>query len=348
LMSKRLKMMEDEVFVCCLDRGGAYVEDLEKNGVKTLVLNRRPGVFDFSILRELCALVRRERIEVLHSHNGCSVYGAIAGRIGRVKGIVHTDHGRLVPDKWSSMLEDRLASYIVDKYVAVSDRLHDYLLRTVRIPKRKLTTITNGVETARFRPFTKELITRMKLSLNLPKDCLIIGTVCRLDYVKNLPFMVETLKEVLKEEGRLKMLIVGDGPARNSLEETIRACGLIDRIYLLGERGDVEQLMPAFDIFVLPSLSEGTSMTLLEAMSCGVPVIASDVGGNSKIVREGENGFLFKLEEPEMLCNRVKQMLRIEKLREEMGKLGRQTAEREFSIDRMLGDYVGVYTSLMA
>jgi len=295
IFAKKMDRNEFEVSICSLDGGGSFLDDLRKCGIPDYVFNRRPGIIDLSLLARLISLIKGKHIDVLHSHSGCSFYGAIAGRFGGVKGIIHTDHGRLIPDRRGLRLEDKIASMIINKYIAVSDDLYDYLLRVVKIQKKKLATIINGVDTELFRPFPKEQIREIKREFGLVEDSKVIGTVCRLDPVKNLFFMIEALKDVLNSHPEAKILIVGEGQERGRIEDAKSKYGIADKVILLGERNDVERIIPIFDLFVLPSLSEGTSMTILEAMACGIPVVASEVGGNGRLVRENINGYLFKL-----------------------------------------------------
>ena len=343
---KKINKDDFEVSICCLDRGGYFLDEIPGKDIKKFIFNRNPGILDFKLLLRLFNLVRREKIDVLHSHTGCSFYAALAGRVAGVKGIVHTDHGRLTPDRKGLILEDRISSMMINAYVAVSSELAGYLQNKVKICKEKLLTFINGVDTEHFKPFPDNIIREIRKEFGIPADAEVIGTVCRLDPVKNLIFLIQTLKDILRTRDQTILLIVGNGPMRMHMEDVINKLGLNKKIILLGKRADVERIMPILDIFILPSISEGTSMTILEAMSCSVPVIASMVGGNRFLIREGRNGYLFPLDSPQVLVEEVIDLLKNKNKRTSMGKEGRRIVVDEFSFQSMLDKYTEIYRSL--
>jgi len=330
-------------YICCLDRGGVLLDEIKDAVEEIFILHRRPGVIDWKLLFCLFQIIKKHNIEIIHSHSGCSLYAAIAGRLGGAKVIVHTDHGRLVPDRFGLILEDKMASMLINKYVAVSQELSDYLQSKVKIHKDKLLTIINGIDTEVFKPLSYEEVSNVKRELDLAEDTEIVGTVCRLDPVKNLVCMIHTLKGIIKSRKNTMLLIIGEGQEKKNIEDTIEKSGLTEKIILLGERSDIARIMPIFNIFVLPSLSEGTSMTILEAMSCGIPVIASLVGGNSTLVKEGINGHLFPLDRPDILVERVVKLLNDKEKAKEMGKEARKIVESELHFTHMLKKYTDLY-----
>jgi sugar transferase (PEP-CTERM/EpsH1 system associated) len=337
-----------ELQICCLDRGGGFLDELAAMQIRYAILNRKPGVFDVSLLANLVRLLRAERIDIVHSHSGCSLYAALGGRLAGVRGVIHTDHGRLVPDRKGLMLEDRISSFLLNAYVAVSLELTNYLHDAVGIGQKKLVTILNGIDTGLFKPRSDVEIQFMKAELGLPADAEVIGTVCRLDPVKNLVYMIRTMQGLLHSRRRTFCLIAGDGPERGTIERAIAGVGLQRKIRLLGERHDVERIMPVLDVFMLPSLSEGTSMTLLEAMASGVPVVASNVGGNRTIVRHGRNGYLFPLAHPEQLVAAVRGLLDDKQTAKRLGAQARKIADADLSFTTMYDKYQGLYATLVS
>jgi len=335
-----------ELQICCLDRGGGFLDELAAQQIRCTILNRRPGVFDAALLANLVRLLRSQHIDIVHSHSGCSLYAALGGRLARVKGIIHTDHGRLVPDRKGPMLEDRMSSHLLNAYVAVSCDLTNYLHEAVGIGRKKLVTIVNGIDTGLFRPRSDAEIGTMRETLGLPADAEVIGTVCRLDPVKNLIYMIHAVRDLLRSRRKIVYLIAGGGPEQGAIESAIARSGLQGKIRLLGERNDVDRIMPVLDVFVLPSLSEGTSMTLLEAMASGVPVVASDVGGNPAVVNQGRDGFLFPLDRPELMIGALTDLLSDRARARRIGLRGRERIEAEFGFDRMFERYHALYGSL--
>ena len=149
LLFQSLDRQRFEPFLCCLDRGGAFCADLDPERVRVMSPPRRPVAFDAGLFRRLCRLIREERIDLVHSHNGCTLYAALAAAAtGRP--IVHTDHGRLIPDTLAARLEDRVCSLGIGRFVAVSEELRDYMETTVGVSRRRLCTIINGVDANAF------------------------------------------------------------------------------------------------------------------------------------------------------------------------------------------------------
>lgn len=345
-IAKKIDQNQFLTYICSLDGGGPFLDDIPDNYAKKYVFSRKPGLIDASLLVSLIKVIRKEKIDILHSHSGCMFYAASAGCLGGVRGTIHTDHGRLVPDRRGLIWEDFIFSRIIDRYVGVSEELAEYLRNVIRVPSKKLMTIINGVDTQEFKPFSIDKRNTARINLGLSPDSKIIGCVCRLDRVKNIPFLLKTLYKLIKKKGYL-LVLVGDGPARSEVKNTITELGLQSFIKLLGERNDVSRILPLFDVFVLPSLSEGTSMTLLEAMACGVPVIASNVGGNPKIIQDGGvNGFLFDLNRPEILNQHLQNILSNKRMASRVGKAGRKVVESTFDFDRMVGKYCHLYKEL--
>lgn len=333
-----------EFHLCVLDREGVFYADAASVCATTRVLGRRPGKFDGSMFCRLVAAIRETGVHVVHSHNGCSLNAALAARIAGAKTAIHTDHGRLVPDRPGAILEDRLASWSLDWYVGVSCELTEYLHRHVRVPRRKLTTIVNGVDTCMYRlrlPADRET---MRHRLGLDPNERIVGTVCRLDPIKNLDLMISAMAGIVRGVPGSRLLIAGDGPIRSRLEQVAVISGVADRVTFLGYVGDTSTLMPVFDVYACTSLSEGTSMTILEAMSCGVPVVASAVGGNRTLVNE-TCGYLFPSGDSRAFEDSVVRLLQNADERARMGGEARRRVERQFSVQAMNEGYARLYAS---
>lgn len=346
IMIDRLKNRSYDLHLCCLDYGGMFYEKIDQKLVSKYIIGRKPGPFDFKIYKWLQAFIKEKKIDIIHSHNGCSLYAALLKASGNIKGIVHTDHGRLIPDKKSAIWEDRLSSYFIDKVVSVSDPLSEYLHSKVKIKNEKITTIINGVDTEIFIPFNQGKKIQRRKELSIEEDANIIGTVCRLDSIKNLIYLIQIVPEILRINPKCRFVIVGDGPERKYLMEECARMRQNKCVTFMGNIVDVQNVLPIFDIYVNTSLSEGTSMTILEAMSCGLPVIASAVGGNKKLVSES-NGVLFNLQNKRKFIESVVYILNDHRLKDEKGKKSREIVERQFSIDRMIMQYEDLYESLI-
>lgn len=340
LLIEGLDRRRFEPVLCCFDRGGVFYDKLLAKGVTGCILRRRPGPFDGALLRNLIRYIRANSIDVIHSQNACALYAGLAGLVTGIP-VIHTDHGRLVPDKRSAVWEDWLASHCIHAVVGVSEELTAYLNSRVGISAKKLRTIVNGVDTDRFMPVTRERKDALRAQNGLAPDDLVLGTVCRFDPIKNLPFMISSMPEIVKQVPHTKLVIVGEGPIRRSLEEIIRALGMAPYITIWPRREDIEDVMPQFDVYVCTSLSEGTSMTILEAMACGLPVIASSVGGNASLI--GEGGKLFPSEDMTSYVSAGCEMLFDHQRRATIGKQSRKRAERIFPLSRTIQNYQALY-----
>lgn len=332
-------------YLCCIDRGGLFYEQLGKNSIKTYVLRRRPGPFDTRLLARLYNILRKNKIDIIHSQSGCTLYAALAGRLARIKGIIHTEHGRLVPDKKPAIIEDRLSSLLINQVVGVSEELTEYLASVVKISSKKLITIINGVDTHKFTPLNTDQRKDLRNAMGLGERDKIIGTVCRLDPVKNLEFLIKCMPSIFGAVPKCKLLIVGDGPGKENLIKYAQGLGVDSKVIFTGQRMDVEKVLPVFDIYICTSLSEGTSMTILEAMSCGLPIVASAVGGNSKLV-DSSNGLLFPLNDAETFKRHIIGLLKKPELLNVMGRNSRKKVEINFNLNKMVKQYEKLYCSV--
>lgn len=332
-------------YLCCLDRGGVFYEEIKNESIKTYILNRKPGLFDRKLFVNLYKAIKSNKIDIIHSNNGCTLYAALAGKLAGVKGIIHTDHGRLVPDRLGAKLEDRFSSILLDKFIGVSDELTEYLNATVKVNKKKLITVINGVDTKRFKSANVTERNRLREKLLLSPHDKIIGAVCRLDPIKNLEFLIRSMKSITKTLPNCKLLIVGDGASKENLEALTKEIDIEKNVKFIGRCNEVEKILPMIDIYVSTSLSEGTSMTILEAMSCGIPIIASKVGGNIRLV-DSANGILFPLNDEGAFVNGVIELFNQPDTLISMGKNSRKRIENNFSIEHVIRQYEQLYLSM--
>lgn len=331
--------------VVSMTQGGPLVGRLPA-GVGIHYLGKKPGL-DVRALRRLTGLLWRLRPDVVHSRNWGAFDAVWAARLARVPVVIHGEHGREASDPLGlnprrNRLR-RLLAPLVDRFVTVSFDLRRWLVQTVGVPDGKVLTIHNGVDTTRFSDDGREAGRR---ALGLPPDRVVIGTVGRLDPVKDQMGLVEAFARLDDGRSRATLVIVGDGPCRAALEVRAGQPDLAGRVKFLGEREDVPVLLMGFDVFVLPSLAEGISNTILEAMATGLPVVATRAGGNSELVEDGVTGILVPVAEPGALAEALRAFLTDPHLRAIHGKAGRQRAVEEFGLERMVGRYRDLYLAL--
>lgn len=340
--SMELNNRDYEVHVAALEKGGPIGDQLQQEGIPVHVLGKRPGKFDIRLLVRLIDLIKILKIQVIHSHNPCIMYAALAGKFAGVSTVVHTEHGRYLPDTLGEIWEDRLSSRLISKYVCVSKELEEYMLNVVKVPSKKLVRIVNGVNTSLFRRYAKDDILKLREKHGIPPDTLVLGTVCRLIRAKNIGFLIDWMKNNYNVYKKLLLLIVGDGPQFDEWRKQAKEVPG-SRIRFLGSRRDITDLLNIFNIFTLVSTTEGTSLTILEAMSTQLPVIVSDVGGNRDIVKHKETGYLFECNNLDDFGECLKSILIDSNNAREMCLRARCSVEKQFSLRDMLTKYCKLY-----
>lgn len=309
-------------------------------------LGRRPGL-DLAAFGRLTRLLRRLRPHVVHCRNWGAFDAVMAARLAWVPIVIHGEHGREASDpegrnqRRNSLR--RLLAPLVDRFVTVSFDLREWLIQVVGVPSRKVLTIHNGVDTSRFSDDGRATGRR---TLGLPEDSVVIGTVGRLDPVKDQMRLLEAFAGLTTANPRSVLVIVGDGPCRGDLEARARRPDLAGRVRFLGERGDVPLLLRGLDVFVLSSIAEGISNTILEAMATGLPVVATRTGGNPELVEDGVTGTLVPVGNPATLAGALRAYLADPHLRALHGKAGRQRAMEEFGLKRMAERHRELYLAL--
>ncbi|MGK3998152.1 glycosyltransferase family 4 protein [Sorangium sp. So ce1024] len=338
--------------VCALQEPGALAEELARLDVPLVVIPRKPGL-DPGLPVRLSAWLRREGIRLVHTHNpGPHLYGALAARLARAAGlpgggggprVIHTKHGRNYPKQRRKVLVNRLATALTDRVVAVSDDARAVALEVERVDPAKVVTILNGVDTDVFRPGDAG---EARARLGVPAGGYHVGCVARLSPEKDHATLLAAFARLREVRADAHLTLIGDGPVRPALEQQAARLGLTGAVTFTGTRGDVAELLPAFDVFALASLTEGISLTLIEAASAGLPIVATRVGGNPEIVQEGETGLLVPPGAPETLAAAL-EAVAVREDRAEMGVRGRARMIERFGMDQMIRAYEALYTELL-
>lgn len=285
--------------------------------------------------------------DIVHTRNWTCIDAILGARLAGVRRIVHGEHGREAADPTGAdplrRRVRRALAPLVSRFVTVSQDLNRWLVEEVRVPARKVRTIYNGVDTSRFAPGDRGAARR---ALGIPPEAGVVGTVGRLDPVKDQAGLMRAVAGIQRARPTV-LVIVGEGPLRRALDGLRDELGLGDRLRLLGERQDIPQILQALDCFALPSVGEGVSNAILEAMATGLPVVATRVGGNVELVRDGETGRLVEVGQPEALARALAGYLSDPVVARRHGAAARARAERDFGLARMLNGYGELYRSLM-
>jgi glycosyltransferase involved in cell wall biosynthesis len=235
----------------------------------------------------------------------------------------------------------RLVTPLVDRFVAASLDLTRWLIETVGIPRAKVLTIPNGVDTHRFSPHGRSAARR---ALGLAEDSLIVGAVARLDAIEDSRSLFDAFARLSHTSPDTRLLVIGDGPARAAAAASVRA--LAPSICVTRQSHDVAAVLPALDVYVLSSAAEGVWNAILEAMAAGLPVVATRTGGNAELVVDGVTGSLVPVGDAYALATTLRRYVTDGALRDARGRAGRRHVEEHFRLDRMRGTYRSLYEEL--
>ncbi|MCK4622637.1 MAG: GT4 family glycosyltransferase PelF [Desulfuromonadales bacterium] len=330
--------------ICCFDSMGVLAEDLGAKGIDIHLLKRNPGV-DYYYPFRLARLLRANQTDILHLHNPTAFfYGTLAGKIANTPKIIYTEHGRDFSASFKVKISNRILAKMVDRIVVVADHGKKYLVEQEGVNGEKIERIYNGIDHERFGVSQKTEVVRR--NLGLVNDQPVLGIVARLDPIKNHSCLIKAMKMVVKEQPTAILLVVGDGQQRSELENLTQILSLQNNVRFLGTRSDIPELLSALNVFVLPSFSEGLSLTLVEACASGIPIVATDVGGNKEVVLHDQNGLLVPSDHPEALGRAILRVLADGDKAQTMGKRGRQIFEESFTLKAMVKKYENLYESL--
>ena len=286
-------------------------------------------------IRMLKKLLAEERVSVVHTHNTyAQFYGALSAKLAGCPVVVNTQHGRGCGNSLKARLQFFLANRLTDRTAGVSEDAAALCRRQDPFSARKTIALWNGIDLSRF-------------SFHGPSPSPTLISVARLSPEKDFPTLLRAAALARPRVDGLKLLIVGDGAERPMLERLAADLQLRETVEFLGERSDVPELLQRAGLYVSSSRTEGISLTLLEAMAVGLPVLTTRVGGNPEIVEHGVTGRLVPPQSPQALAAEIVGMCRERDLWPGMGHLGRQRVETHFDINRMVSDYERLYQELL-
>ncbi|GFO66553.1 glycosyl transferase family 1 [Geomonas limicola] len=330
--------------VCCLLFLGELGERLKKDGGKVYCRNHQGGI-DLGIVRWLREIIVAERIEVVHAHTYTPLFYSVPAVLG-MSGVqvVYTEHGRLYPERssWKQRLVSPLLAAGTRHLVTISESTARAMHRYDNFPFRRIRVIHNGISLEHVRGRAVDLGAK-RSELGIGARTRVVGTACRIEEIKNLPMMLHAFQRVVEQVPDSCLLVAGKGSREQELRELAQLLGIGTQVKFLGLRDDLAEIYPLMNVFLLSSLTEGISVTLLESMAAGVPAVATAVGGNPEVVLEGETGFLVPLHDDALMAERILYLLRDPQLAAGFGARARVRVLEEFSFDRMLQRYQELY-----
>ena len=339
---------EFRVVFACLDELGLLGEQLRADGFLVEVMGRRPG-FDWGCGRRLAGFLRRERVDLVHAHQQAPYFYSSLSRLWRARPpVLFMEHGRDYPDypRPKRQLANRFLLRGGDQVVAVGECVKRALIENEGIAAERIQVIYNGVDLRRYdRQCVERAVVRRELGI--AEDEQVIMQVARLNRLKDHATALQALAELTANHPRVRLVLAGDGEERESLEQLRRELGLGERLQFLGTRRDVPRLLQAADLFLLTSLTEGVALTLIEAMATGLPVVATDVGGNSEVVVPGETGMLVPAQNPTEIADALRRMLADPAAARQMGARGYERAWAKFDDVVMHESYRVLYGRML-
>lgn len=333
------------ISLCLIEEAGTLADDLRARGVPIHLLPLTGRLNPWTVLR-LASLLRRERADIVQAHGReANATATAAARLAGARGVVATIHNMGATRGRRRIAQDRLLDPLRDAVVAVSDRVKDDYCRTVGVDPRKCVTIYNGLDIAAFLAGAgSREATRAGLGLNESDRAVL--TVARLHPQKAHETLFEAARTVVREVPSARFLLAGDGPRRAELEALAAHLGVSGVVRFLGARHDVAALCRASEVACLSSAHEGFSNVVVECLAGGLPIVATDVGGNAEAIEEGRSGFLVPAGDASGLARRLIALLGSEPLRARMARAARLRAER-FSLDRTVEETEALYDRIL-
>ena len=333
---RRLDKTRVQPQVICLKQPGELGDSIAREvPLKSQLLS---GKFDFRILPRLINVFRNQQTDVVITVGAGDkmFWGRLAAKFAKVPVICSALHSTGWPDGVGKL--NRLLTNITDGFIACANNHAKYMVEHECFPKSKVFTIPNGVDTLRFKP-DDSLRGWLRNELNLPDDAKLVGIVAALREEKNHSQLVLAARDILREHPNTHFIVVGDGPMRGEIENTIGENGLTAHFHLLGSRSDTHLILPALDAFVLTSKNEANPVSILEALACGIPVAAPRVGSIHETVINGKTGLLTTPLDPFSTADAISRLLDNAVWSRQLGDNGRTEVERSWSLDTMVGGY---------
>ena len=327
-----------------LSRPGWLQDECRRLNVETRIIPLE-GPCHIQWFKTCFELIRTERVALVHAHEfGAILYGWVVARLAGVP-FVGTVHGK---NYFWEKLRRRLAYRIVSRsgrLVAVSEDLKRFVVSAIGLPEARIQVIYNGIENS--TSVSDGDVDRCRTELDLKPGDPVIGAVGSLYPVKGHKYLLDAMPALIRQHPNVTLLLVGSGDLEVPLKEQAQRLGIEQRVRFLGLRGDIPRLLAVMDVFVLPSLSEGHSLALLEAMLAGRPVVASRVGGNAELVLEGETGILVPSKDPDALTEALHRLLGNMAMREAFGHRATHRVQQQFSARLMTDGYKRLYNDLL-
>ncbi|MEA5115724.1 MAG: glycosyltransferase [Geobacteraceae bacterium] len=324
---------------------GWVCAELRKNGIEPIFINSK-GAFNFSYLRGLVKTIRENKIDIIQSHLlGANLYSCLAGLLCNVP-VVSTFHGFVDINSMERFyaLKSKIISFGSEKIIFVSKKLLEYYVKQKRMPASKSITIYNGIDIRVFKPCRDDSIRK---KLELESNQILVGAIGNIRSAKGYEYLLAAARLVIDRRPQIRFVIAGEGSGEiyHSLLEVRKNLNLEKQVNFLGFVSDTSKLLNNLDLFVLSSISEGFSISTIEAMACGIPVVVTQCGGPEEIIENGLSGIVVPPRDPSLLANAI--IRSVENNSRSANEACAKRCKDAFSISKMINDYIELYNSIL-
>lgn len=344
-ISENINPKQFNIFVCALEKDGNLLEKVNHSATQTKHLNSK-HLLDFMAALRLYRFIKENKIQLIQIHGlRANLIGRVIGRLAGTQKIISTIHGIDTWRKWYHTFLDRLTGIWVDKFISVSESGKEIFVRREKFPASKIVTIHNGIDLSLFNR-VRFNTSKLKKELGLENN-IIIGEVANIRSMKGHVDVIEAIPAVIEHYPNVKFLFVGRDDSKGKIPQLAQNKIGGDFVLFLGYQENIPELLSIFDIFILPSHSEGLPLSILEAMAMELPVIATNVGGIPEIIVNGETGILIEPHRPDKLAQALLELLANPQQRHNWGEMGRKRVEEEFSLNKMIQNVEELYLTLL-
>jgi len=326
-------------------KGGPMEQKFCQENVVTVISKKKPGKGHIELMAHIHRTIKKYDIDIVLPHHMTSLfYAFFPARVLNRTRLYFTEHS--VSDIESLSFRFRLLVIVLlflsSGCISISREISLTYTKSLIVKPSKIFKIPNGIDIGRFDTRIDEI--GKKMSLGIPLDAVLIGTVANIKAVKNHRNLLLAFKKLREQLKSTKLILVGSGPLDDEIKRLARELDLSENVLFLGHRSDTAELYQLFDIFCLPSFSEGFPVSILEAMACKVPVVATNVSGSNEIIQSGINGILVPSNRPNRLAETLAMLVRSKKLRKSLGQKGFETVIREYSYGKWIKKYEKLFS----
>jgi len=328
--------------VLCIDGViGPLGQELISQGIHVESIKRNPGV-DIKLVPFIHKLIKRRKINIVHGHQYTPYFYGVTGGWGTGARVIYTEHGRFYPDRHNIKRRfiNPLLALTTHWITAISKSTADAVAQYEYFSREKIKVIYNGTRDFGANSYSRD---ELLVELCLSADYRYIGSISRLEPIKNQTMMIKAFDKVKQQIPGIKLILIGDGSKKSDLERLVKDLGYEKDIIITGYIDNPQKYIEIFEIFLLSSFSEGTSMTLLEAMSFSKPCIVTDVGGNPEVITHNVSGLVIPSDNVELFADAILRLLTDKVLAKKYGSAGRHRFLNNFTIPIMLSSYEKFY-----